>query len=76
MRGELERFQSGWDGIFLRLRPVEVEELISTLKRVPEMGHFHLRAIFPDEDLGRPGIADVEISLQGESEVDNSRLDA
>ena len=70
-----ERFQSGWAGIFLRLRASEVDALIDALSRLRESGHFHLRAIFPD-DSGEPGIADIEIALQGDDEIDNLRLDA
>lgn len=75
MRCELERFDSGWHGMYLRLRPQEVTALIDALKRLQELEHFHLRAIF-DDDVSKPGVADVEIALQGEHESDNLRLDA
>ena len=73
MRGEVERFSSGWVGLALRMRAEERDALIDALRRLPESGHFHLRAKW--ETSNEPGIADVEISLQGENEFDNLVLE-
>jgi hypothetical protein len=75
MRGEIERFSSGWVGLQLRFRANERDELIEALRSLPANQHFHLRAIFSDKS-DKPGIADIEISFQGEDEPDNLRLDA
>ena len=75
MRCELERFSSGWVGIYLRLRPEERDALIEALRALPGNNHFHLRATFP-ETSSEPGIADIEFSFQGDDEPDNLRLDS
>ncbi len=75
MHADVEKFSSGWFGIQLRFRPEERDALIEALRALPGSGHFHLRAIF-SEVSNAPGIADVEVSIQGDDEVDNLRLDA
>lgn len=69
MRGEIETLSNGWSQIWLRVRKGEIEQLIQALRELHDDSHFHLRGIFSDDDV--PGVVDVEISLQGEDEVDN-----
>jgi hypothetical protein len=73
MKASLEKFESGWVGLSLGVRPAEIDTLIAKLEalRNGNLGHFHLR----NDDLsGQPGLADVEISLMGD-EVDNLRVE-
>jgi hypothetical protein len=68
--GLTERFESGWIGMYLALRPGEIDTLISWLGSLKQGAdrHFHLTAT---DWSGDPGIADIEIGLQGEDEIDN-----
>lgn len=70
MRGEIETFSSGWSQVALRLKLSDVELFIGALRDLKVDSHFHLRGLFPDGAVP-PGIADIEISLQGEEEPDN-----
>ena len=74
MRGEIERFSSGWSQINLRLRKHEIEAIIAALRRLSVDSHFHLRATF-DDSSSTNGIADIEVSMQGDEEVDNLTLE-
>ena len=75
MRAEIERYSSGWVGIHLRMKAEERDALIEALRGLPAIEHFHIRATFLD-DAAEPGIADIEISFQGDREADNLQLDA
>jgi hypothetical protein len=67
MRCEIEDFHTGWFQVSLRLRPDEIDGLIEALRRLGPDAHFH---IMSDHD-GDGGVADIEISLQGEHEASN-----
>jgi hypothetical protein len=73
MRCGLERFESGWVGVFLALRPGEIDALISWLESLKHGAnrHFHLAAT---DWSGSEGVADLEIGLQGEDEIDNMAI--
>lgn len=73
MVAEIEDFETGWFGIFLRFSPEEIDRLVLSLQLVKnrEIGHFHL---FDDHVSEKSGIADIEISLKGEGEIDNMRV--
>ncbi len=73
MRYALDQFESGWIGVSLALRPGEVDSLISLLESLRDgvNGHFHLAAT---DYSGNKGIADVEFSLQSETEADNMTI--
>ena len=73
MYTEIEHFGTGWSGILLCLRNDEIDKLIASLQRLKQgdIGHFHIRSIDNDLDAG---IADIEISIAGDSDVDNMRL--
>ncbi|MGH9218968.1 MAG: hypothetical protein ACRD1W_06680 [Vicinamibacterales bacterium] len=73
MRGEIERFSSGWSQVNLRIKPDEVDALVKKLQRLTTTSHFHLRGTY-DEAAGA-GVADIEISLQGPDESDNLVLE-
>ena len=70
MRGEIETFSTGWSQLSLRLRRSDIELLVKALQQLREDSHFHLRGLFPDGAVP-PGVADIEISLQGDAEADN-----
>lgn len=70
MRGEIQQLSTGWVELALRIRPDEIDQLVTLLRGLSSESHFHLRAVF-GEASDAPGIADVEISLQGDNEVDN-----
>lgn len=73
MIGEHELHTSGWVTLNFAFTPAEIDELIEQLQRLKagELSHFHFRRDeFPEE----PGIADVEISMMGEDEVSNMKL--
>jgi len=74
MRAEARRFESGWLQVAIRVRPSDVQQLISRLQELSADSHFHLRATFEDDNAS-PGVADVEISLQGPDEPNNMRLE-
>jgi hypothetical protein len=69
-----ERFESGWHGISISLRPEEVIALIERLGELNEgfLGHFHIRR---NSWSGDPGVADIEISLSGPSDQENMCLE-
>jgi hypothetical protein len=73
MRCMFERFESGWVGVSLSLRPDEIDSLILQLESLKKgtKSHFHFRATSFSE---KEGLADVEFSRQGESEVDNMAI--
>ena len=58
MRGEVERFSSGWIGLGVRMRLEERDALIEALKNLPNSGHFHLRAIFESSNERNCGCGD------------------
>jgi hypothetical protein len=70
MRCVLERFETGWVGVFLALRPGEIDALISRLEYLKHGAdrHFHLTRT---DWSGSEGVAEMEIGLQGDDEVDN-----
>lgn len=70
MIGEIEHFETGWHGLFLRFDPEEIDRLIESLQWIKERksGHFHMANVFCSDD---KGIADIEISLKGKDERDN-----
>jgi|688.fasta_scaffold1263895_1 hypothetical protein len=70
MRCEIEDFKTGWFQIYLRLHPNEVDDLIRLLNGLKEDSHFHLA----NQHTEASGVADIEISLQGNDELDNMRL--
>lgn len=70
MIAEIEDFETGWCGVFLRFDPEEIDHLIQLLQLIKERksGHFHMANVFGPND---KGIADIEISLKGKDEMDN-----
>lgn len=70
MYAEIEHFNSGWSGIRLCFRNNEIDELIASLQSLKQrdIGHFHIHSI---ESSDNTGIADIEISRAGDSDVDN-----
>ncbi len=74
MISEIEDFKTGWYGIGLRFGLEEIDCLIESLEKLKdgEMDHFHFRE---DHTTEKTGIADIEISLKGEDEVDNMSID-
>jgi hypothetical protein len=73
MRGEIERFSTGWSQVNIRFRRDELDKLIDALRQLKtDETHMHLRSTF---EASEPGIADIEISLQGPDEKDNLSLE-
>jgi hypothetical protein len=74
MISEIEKFNSGWCGIFLRFDSEEIDHLIRMLQllQVGKLGHFHIEN--SNDFSGEKGIADIEISLKGKDELDNMRV--
>lgn len=70
MISEIEQFDSGCYGIFLRFSPQEIERMIKSLQwlRDQESDHFHISDNNTTYD---KCIVDIEISLKGKDEVDN-----
>jgi len=71
MRCDLDRFDSGWVGLYLKLRPDEIEPFVAALRALTSDAHFHLMHEFAERE--RPSVIDIEISLQGPDETDNLR---
>jgi hypothetical protein len=69
-----EQFESGWLGLSIALREDEIDQLIERLRSLQalDIAHFHFRR---DDFDAIPGVADVEISLRGETEPDNMMLE-
>ncbi len=74
MNAKLEKFESGWVGISLSLDSEEIKLLIRRLSALESRSitHFHLR----NEDFTlSEGIADIEITTFGGSELSNMKID-
>jgi hypothetical protein len=74
MIGEIEDFKTGWYGMSLRFSPDEIDRLILLLGKLKEgkSNHFHL---FNSNNFANcSGIADVELSMKGDDEIDNMRF--
>ena len=71
MIAEIEHFETGWHGLFLRFDAEEIDRLVEKLQLLKErrIGHFHMR---DNNSAGDKGIADIEISLKGKDERDNT----
>jgi hypothetical protein len=72
MHGKIEDFGTGFYGIELLVSQKDIENLISSLKKLREgVGyHFHLRGDFENSS----GIADVMFAMKG-AEPDNLDLE-
>lgn len=68
MRCELEGFGNGWFQLYLRFSREDLDKLIIELRRLQEEGgHFHWFSTHEEAS----GVADIEISQQGDHERDN-----
>ena len=70
MKVEIDKFESGWVGLFIMVKPSEIDLLVSRLIELKSdaLDHFHFRTC----EYGRePGVADIEISLLGEDQSEN-----
>lgn len=74
MIGRVTNLETGWVSVSLAVRPDEVDKLIDTLRLLKdgEVSHFHLRC---DDFEPETGLADVEVSLMGSTEVSNMSID-
>ena len=72
MKVELEKFESGWIGISIELKPEAIDDLIDRLETLKsgKIGHFHFRRDRFEEAVGG---GDIEISMapQNSEIVDN-----
>ncbi len=72
MKVQIEDFQTGWYGLSIGVKKGDIKALITALKQLEEnQGHFHLTS----DMVGDGGVADIEIFLQEESEVNNIEID-
>ena len=69
-----EDFQTGWHGVSMSLSTDEINGLIELLSELNQgsLEHFHIRSLFPENE--QSGIADIEISMKGENELDNATI--
>lgn len=74
MKITIDDFKTGWVGLSLAFRPQEIDLFIERLAalRSGNAGHFHCHAT---DFEGENGVADVEVSLMGEQEVDNLAIE-
>lgn len=70
MRCEVEQLGEGWYQVYLRFRPADVANLVAALQRLDENEHFHLA----NDHKEHSGVADIEVSIQGDDETDNMSL--
>lgn len=71
MNTSIENFKTGWYGVVILIKPVEIDELIERLQelKTKKTDHFHLVSDYKAES----GIGDVEFALQG-AEPDNMQI--
>jgi hypothetical protein len=68
VRCEIEELTPGWFQLSLRLKLTEIDVLIRTLEILRQrQDHFHLMSHHNEAQ----GVADIEISIQGDNEIDN-----
>ncbi len=74
MKARMHNPGTGWISVSIAFNDREIEELIGKLRALKsgELGHFHFRR---EEFEDGQGIADVELSMMGSTEVDDMILE-
>jgi len=73
MQANLEDFKTGWYGITLGIKPIEIDQLIAALQELKkEKTHFHFRSDFD----GLGGIGDIEFYFQTEDQKSNLNIES
>jgi len=73
MHIECESFGTGWIGLSIALRRDEIDQMILLLQELKraEFDHFHLSST---DSSANEGVADIEVTTQGEHVPDNMRF--
>ena len=72
MHAELENWNNGWHGLHLRLKPAEIERLMTLLGMLlkdPEQ-HFHISSDYS----GTGGLGDIEFSVATNGDLNNMHM--
>ena len=74
MQVNLEKFDSGWVSLTVAIPRKDIDNLIARLQDLKSgsTGHFHFRT---DDFSCESGVADIEFSVAGPSEVSNMVLE-
>ena len=68
----VDDFKTGWFGVAIGVKELEIETLIEGLRQISaNQSHFHGRSTFTESC----GVADIEFYIQGANQADNITID-